>query len=283
MANWRSRVWIQLSLELESLKLADWEECLTNNCCELRWLIWNYPIIAGSQSADCKTTRMAGRGFLSTPGLRGSFWRSCKVGLDRWCDKPGQTPWLSSNLQQAKPGAWMLPMFVLHLYGDEDKLLMCSWTWRMCFWLIHDLTLCETISWVIAMSLTAQIDIIASGQLGTTVNVTSVKSLQYSTGMQRCVITDFPPDGYKVLWFHGWDSWCSLRGSGCWLSETMPGISPSGRPQAMPRWHTHTHKKEWWGYYHGPFQLSTTSWSRHECVDTYACKHTAGPDRSSQS
>ncbi len=86
-----------------SLKLADREECLTNNCCEFR-LIWNYPIIGGSQGGDCKTTQKAGRGLLSTARLRGSFWRSCKVGL-RWCDKPGQTLWLSSNLQQAKPGA----------------------------------------------------------------------------------------------------------------------------------------------------------------------------------
>ena len=47
-----------------SLKLADREECLTNNCCELRWLIWNYPIIAGSQSAALKTTQKAGKSVL---------------------------------------------------------------------------------------------------------------------------------------------------------------------------------------------------------------------------
>lgn len=49
---------------LASLKLADREECLTNNCCELRWLIWNYPIIAGSQSAAFKTTQKAGKRVL---------------------------------------------------------------------------------------------------------------------------------------------------------------------------------------------------------------------------
>lgn len=36
-----------------SLKSADREECSTNNCCDLRWLIWSYPITAGSQSAAC--------------------------------------------------------------------------------------------------------------------------------------------------------------------------------------------------------------------------------------
>lgn len=39
-----------------SLKFfADWRECLTNNCCELGQLIWNYSIIAVSWGGDCKT------------------------------------------------------------------------------------------------------------------------------------------------------------------------------------------------------------------------------------
>lgn len=57
-----------------------------------------------------------------------NFWRSCKVGLDRWCDKPSQTLWLGSNLQQAKPGAWMLPVFVLYSWCvHEFKERVSDW------------------------------------------------------------------------------------------------------------------------------------------------------------
>lgn len=150
MANWRSRVWMQIfffffGTGATSLKLADREECLTNCCCEFKWLIWNYPIIAGSPSAECKTTQEAGRGFLSTPCLSGSFWRSCKVG-PRWCDKHGQTLWLSSNLQQAKPRAGCCRCLSLTSTAAEDKLMMHPWTWRPFFGFINCLTLFETTS-----------------------------------------------------------------------------------------------------------------------------------------
>lgn len=61
------------------------------------------------------------------------FWSSCEVALDRWCDKPGQTLWLCSNLQQAKPGAWMLPLFIFHLNSNKDMnlknvFLIDSWS-----------------------------------------------------------------------------------------------------------------------------------------------------------
>lgn len=74
---------IQLSLWLALWSLADWTERLTYNCCELRRLIWNYPIVSRPHSADGNETPNTVRGFLSTPSLSGSFWRSCKVGVDR--------------------------------------------------------------------------------------------------------------------------------------------------------------------------------------------------------
>lgn len=92
-ANWRSRIWIQLSLGL-----CLWSWLIEKNAWQTTVANWgglsgvtrSLPVL----KVLLATTLKGDRGFLSTPGLRGSFWRSCKVGLDRWCDKPGQTLWL---------------------------------------------------------------------------------------------------------------------------------------------------------------------------------------------
>lgn len=87
MANWRSRVSIQLST---GLRLWSWQ--IEKNA----WLttVVNWGGLSGiiRSSPDLKVPplkrpKRQAREFLSTRGLSGLFWRSCKVGLDRWCDK----------------------------------------------------------------------------------------------------------------------------------------------------------------------------------------------------
>lgn len=67
-------------------------------------------------------------------GLCGSLWRSCKVGLDRWCDKEGQTLWLSS----------LLAVLIAVIYNKQIRQTTCcqclsftsvvTWTNTRCLW-----------------------------------------------------------------------------------------------------------------------------------------------------
>lgn len=92
-ANWRSRIWIRLSLEL---RLWSWQ--IRKNA----WLTTavNWGGLSGVTRSSTQCVPLD-RGFLSSPTLSRSVWRTWKVGLDRWCNKPCQTQSISVH-QQAR-------------------------------------------------------------------------------------------------------------------------------------------------------------------------------------
>lgn len=155
-ANWRSRIWIRLSLEL-----CLWSWQIQKNA----WLTTavNWGGLSGVTRSSTQCVPLD-RGFLSSPTLSRSVWRTWKVGLDRWCNKPCQTQWISVHQQTRSLDA-------ANICPPPPQNGSC--TWRKYLKFIHNKS-----------------NSLMNNCQHPETEVTTVNSNQHSTGMQRSLTTD---------------------------------------------------------------------------------------------
>lgn len=125
-ANRRSRTWMQLSPEpcLWSWQLG--KNVRPTTAANQGWLIWSFPFM--SFKVLLVTAQTAGGRFLWPQGSSGSLWRTWKVGLDGWWDKPDQTLLLRLDTQTWESGRCrcLLPVtnFWIVQEAEPSKLLL---------------------------------------------------------------------------------------------------------------------------------------------------------------
>lgn len=183
-ANRRSRTWMQLSPEpcLWSWQLG--KNVRPTTAANQGWLIWSFPFM--SFKVLLVTAQTAGRQFLWPQGSSGSLWRTWKVGLDGWWDKPDQTLLLRLDTQTWESGRCrcLLPVtnFWIVQEAEPSKLLLNN---PRGFFFFFEQMKTSLMTWQLS------------------------NPTRKFLGTQKLAITDY---GF-VLKCHRWDSWRSVRGS----------------------------------------------------------------------